>query len=288
MRRLLPALSALLLLSLGGCSTLNSLNPFSSSEDDSQPKEDLSQVPVEELYNRGVEALTAKRYNVAVQQFDAVEQYYPYSTWAVNAQLMEGYTDYLQNKYTNAIGTLDRYIQLHPASRDIAYAYYIRALSYYEQIADIQRDQAGTVKAMEALQEVVNRFPDSAYARDALLKIDLCRDHLAGKEMEIGRWYQRQKLYAAAIGRFQKVVDDYQTTNHTAEALHRLTEIYLLLGLPDQAKRTAAVLGYNYPGSPWYEDSYDQLLRDNVMADAQGRQPRPQPGFFQRNFGSIF
>ena len=149
---------------------------------------------------------------------------------------MQGYTQYLQNHYTEAIGTLDRFIQLHPAHRDVAYAYYLRALCYYEQIADIQRDQKGTQLAMTALQEVVNRFPDSAYARDARLKIDLCRDHLAGKEMEIGRWYESQHLYAAAIGRFQRVVDDYQTTNHVPEALHRLTEIYLLLGMKDEAQ----------------------------------------------------
>ena len=140
---------------------------------------------------------------------------------------MQGYSQYLQNKYTDAIGTLDRFIQLHPAHRDIAYAYYLRALCYYEQIADIQRDQKGTEQAMNALQEVVNRFPDSSYARDARLKIDLCRDHLAGKEMEIGRYYQKQHLYEAAIGRFQRVVDDYQTTNHVPEALHRLAEVYL-------------------------------------------------------------
>ena len=186
---------------------------------------------------------------------------------------MQGYTQYLQTEYTDAIGTLDRFIQLHPAHRDIAYAYYLRALCYYEQIADIARDQKGTQEAMAALQEVVNRFPDSAYGRDARLKIDLARDHLAGKEMEIGRWYEDQHLYTAAIGRFQRVVDDYQTTNHVPEALHRLTEIYLMLGLPDEARRTAAVLGHNYPGSDWYEDSYNQLVADGQV---KGGQRRPQ------------
>ncbi len=135
---------------------------------------------------------------------------------------------------------------------------------------------------MAALQEVVNRFPDSAYARDARLKIDLGRDHLAGKEMEIGRYYEKQHLYTAAIGRFQRVVDDYQTTNHVPEALHRLTEIYLKLGLTDQAKRTAAVLGHNYPGSDWYEDSYSQLVDDGQIAGAgQRRRGRP-PGLLSR------
>lgn len=287
------------LVPIGACSTLSSINPFggSSSSSADYSKTDPSTVPVEVLYNRGVDALTAKDYTLAAEQFDAVEQNYPYSSWAVNAQLMQGYAQYLQGKYTDAIGALDRFIQLHPAHRDIAYAYYLRALCYYEQIADVQRDQKDTLEAMGALQEVVNRFPDSAYARDAKLKIDLARDHLAGKEMDIGRWYEHQHLYTAAIGRFQTVIDSYQTTNHTPEALHRLTEIYLLLGLPDQARRTAAVLGHNYPGSPWYEDSYNQLLADGQLTKTeaaasgiatQGATSPPKQGFFARTVGSIF
>jgi len=138
------------------------------------------------------------------------------------------------------------------------------------------------------LQEVVNRFPDSAYGRDARLKIDLARDHLAGKEMDIGRFYQSQRLYEAAIGRFQRVVDDFQTTNHVPEALHRLTEIYLTLGLVTEARRTAAVLGYNYPGSSWYSDSYKDLVGDSGAEAVAGEPPPPRPGFFSRTFGSIF
>ena len=244
--------------------------------------------PVEDLYNNGVDSLNARRFGSATDQFNLVEQNYPYSTWAVNAQLMQGYTQYLQNHYTDAIGTLDRFIQLHPAHRDVAYAYYLRALCYYEQIADIQRDQRGTELAMNALQEVVNRFPDSAYARDARLKIDLGRDHLAGKEMEIGRWYESQHLYEAAIGRFQRVVDDYQTTNHVPEALHRLTEIYLILGLRDQARKTASVLGYNYPGSRWYEDSYNDLFDNGLVQRPGPRTPQDDRGFFSRAWHSIF
>jgi outer membrane protein assembly factor BamD len=257
------------------------------SKKDENADADKPVAPVEDLYNNGIDALNAQRYDTANDQFNLVEQNYPYSTWAVNAQLMQGYTQYLQNKYTDAIGTLDRFIQLHPTHRDVAYAYYLRALCYYEQIADIQRDQRGTQLAMSALQEVVNRFPDSAYARDARLKIDLCNDHLAGKEMEIGRWYQSQHLYEAAIGRFQRVVDDYQTTNHVPEALHRLTEIYLILGLKDQARRTASVLGYNYPGSSWYEDSYSDLF-DAGLVQQKGPAPPPERGFFSRAWHSIF
>ncbi|HVZ07716.1 outer membrane protein assembly factor BamD [Rhodopila sp.] len=242
----------------------------------------------EEMYSHGIDALNARRFSTADEQFNAVEANYPYSSWAVNAQLMYGYSLYQQNKYTDAIGQLDRFIQLHPAHRDIAYAYYLRALSYYEQIADIQRDQKGTEQAMNALQEVVNRFPDTSYARDAKLKIDLCVDHLAGKEMEIGRYYQKQHLYEAAIGRFQRVVNEYQTTNHVPEALLRLTEIYLTLGLPEQARQTAAVLGYNYPGSDWYRDSYNQLVRDGVATGNEIPEEERPKGFFTRMWDSVF
>src|SRR3954453_7400666 len=245
--------------------------------------------PPEEMYNNGVDALNARRFSSADDQFAAVEQNYPFSSWAVNAQVMQGYSLYLQNKYTDAIGTLDRFIQLHPAHRDIAYAYYLRALCYYEQIADIQRDQKGTEQAMNALREGVNRFPDSAYARDAKLKVDLCFDHLAGKEMEIGRYYQRQHLYTAAIGRFPRVVDDFQTTNHVPEALHRLTETYLALGLKDQARKTAAVLGYNYPGSVWYDDSYTQLVDDGLANPGnKASSTASSPGFFSRAWHAVF
>src|SRR3984957_5025784 len=211
----------------------------SSSKDEEAAKDsNAPPSPVEDLYNNGIDALNARRFASATDQFNLVEQNYPYSSWAVNAQLMQGYSQYLQNHYTDAIGTLDRFIQLHPAHRDIAYAYYLRALSYYEQIADIQRDQKGTEQAMNALREVVTRFPDTSYAQDAKLKIDLCVDHLAGKEMEIGRYYQNQHLDEGAVGRFHGGGDAYQTPNHVPEALMRLTQVYLALGLKDQARKT--------------------------------------------------
>ncbi|HZF74291.1 MAG TPA: outer membrane protein assembly factor BamD [Acetobacteraceae bacterium] len=233
------------------------------------------------LYARGMELLEAREYQRAVETFDTVEREFPYSAFATNARLMSAYGEYMRNRYTEALGALDRFIQLHPAHRDIAYAYYLRALSYYEQINDTQRDQRTTEQAMAALQDVVNRFPGSAYARDARLKIDLARDHLAGKEMEVGRFYQRRRLWTAAIGRFRRVVDEYQTTNHVPEALHRLTEIYLSLGLTEEARRTASVLGHNYPGSPWYQDSY-ALLVDGTAAQPQ------RPGLVRRVLGSVF
>jgi outer membrane protein assembly factor BamD len=278
LRRL--ALGAVLLLPLlGGCG--------SKSDDDTAATSGPS-VPVETLYNNGIDALREQRYPSAIDQFNAVDQNYPFSTWAPSAQLMAGYAQYLQNHYTEALTALDHYIQLHPSSRDVAYAYYLRALCYYEQITDISRDQKGTQDAMAALQEVVNRFPGSAYARDARLKIDLCRDHLAGKEMEIGRWYEDQHMYTAAIGRFQRVVDDYQTTNHVPEAMSRLVEIYLILGLKDEAKRTAAVLGYNYPGNRWYADTYDQLRNNGLVQGAPVPSDVGTGGFFSRAWHSIF
>src|ERR1700677_3813215 len=179
------ALAALLL--VGGCQTLSSLWPWGGSSDKSDDEKELKleELPPDLLYSNGVDALRKESYSTAVKHFEAIQQNYPYSPWATNAQLMEGYTEYSRNNYTEAVGQLDRFIQLHPSSKDVAYAYYLRSLCYYEQISDVSRDQGGTVAAQAALQEVVNRFPDSAYARDARLKIDLCRDHLAGKEMLI-------------------------------------------------------------------------------------------------------
>ena len=244
--------------------------------------------PVEVLYNNGLDAVNAKRYTAANDQFNTLEQNYPFSSWAVNAQIMQAYSQYLQNKYFDAISTLDRFIQLHPAHRDIAYIYYLRALCYYEQIADIERDQKGTDQAMAALHEVVTRFPNTPFANDARLKIDLCRDHLAGKEMEIGRYYQKQNLYQAAVGRFQRVVDDYQTTAHVPEALERIVEIYLALGLRDQAKKTAAVLGYNDPGSEWYQDAYNKLAAAGEVAEGLPAPSNGSRGFFGRAWHALF
>ncbi len=247
----------------------------------------MASLPPEQLYNNGMDALAAERYATASDQFTALEQNYPYSEWAGRAELMLGYTQYLQNNYDQAIATLERYIQLHPAGQDIAYAYYLRALCYYEQIEDVQRDQRDTVQAMTALKEVEDRFPGTAYARDARLKIDLGTDHLAGKEMSIGRWYENQHLYAAAINRYQRVVQDFQTTNHVPEALERLVEVNLKLGLRQEAERNAAVLGYNYPGSRWYEDAYAMLYHDHIATIP----PPPQaagPGFFTRAWRAVF
>jgi outer membrane protein assembly factor BamD len=282
LRRFALALTLLALLPLvAGCGGKKAEDPATDAADTT------ATAPMEQLYNNGMDALNDKRYASATDQFTSIQQNFPYSTWATNAQLMQGYVEYLQNHYTDSIGTLNQFIQLHPTHRDIPYAYYLRALCYYEQISDIERDQKGTQDAMNALQEVVNRFPSTTYARDAQLKIDLCVDHLAGKEMEIGRWYQKQHFYEAAIGRFQRVVDDFQTTNHVPEALARLTEIYLALGLQDEAKKTAAVLGYNYPGSEWYADMYTQLHDDGLVQGVPPPRGRAG-GFFSRAWHSVF
>jgi outer membrane protein assembly factor BamD len=262
------------LLTLGGCGS----RAWDGQEQSlTAPRENrYADVSPETLYANGMAELRARRFQQAVEIFDAIEREHPYSTWATNAKLMTAYAEYQRNRYTEALGALDRFIQLHPAHRDIAYAYYLRALSQYEQINDAQRDQRQTEIALAALQEVVNRFPDTAYARDARLKIDLARDHLAGREMHIGRYYQRQGLLGAAIGRYRRVVDEYQTTNHVPEALHRLTEIYLSLGLTEEARRTASVLGHNFPGNVWYQDSYALLVEGGP------RSPDQRPGFLAR------
>ncbi|MBF0130009.1 MAG: outer membrane protein assembly factor BamD [Alphaproteobacteria bacterium] len=215
--------------------------------------------PVEDLYNDALDLLAKKEYTLAAKAFDEVERQHPYSTWATKAQLMSAYTYYQNNKYDEAIVALDRFIQLHPGHRDAAYAYYLKGLSHYEQIADVGRDQKMTQLAAESLREVVTRFPNSKYARDARLKLELTVDHLAGKEMEIGRGYLTAGQYLAAINRFQAVIGQFQTTTHVPEALHRLVECYLALGLTDEAFRAAAVLGHNFPGSDWYEDSYRDI-----------------------------
>ena len=215
--------------------------------------------PVEDLYNTAMNLMLDSQFIAAATAFDEVERQHPYSVWATKAQVMAAFSNYQANQYDEAILAARRFIELHPGNRDVDYAYYLIAISYYEQISDVGRDQLMTSRAFDSLEEVARRFPDSVYARDAKLKIDLTRDHLAGKEMEVGRYYQRRGQHIAAINRFKVVVDQFQTTSHVAEALHRLTESYLALGVTDEAQATAAVLGYNYPGSDWYADSYALL-----------------------------
>lgn len=238
--------------------------------------------PVSDLYQKAVANMEAQNYGAAADSFDEVERQYPYSQWATRAQLMSAYAHYLDLNYDQAIIGLDRFIQLHPGNENIAYAYYLRGLSFYEQISDVRRDQKMTRLALDGLTQVVERFPESKYARDASLKIDLTNDHLAGKEMEIGRYYLSREQYQAAINRFQTVVDDYQTTTHVPEALHRLTETYLAMGIIAEAQKSAAVLGHNYPDSVWYKDSYALLTGQNRKGITEDKT------FYDKTLGRIF
>jgi outer membrane protein assembly factor BamD len=224
--------------------------------------------PVEDLYNAALDDMSNTNYREAGRAFEEVERQHPYSQWATRAQLMAAYAFYEANDYDESIAAAQRFIDLHPGHPDVAYAYYLVGVCYYEQISDIGRDQAMTEQALASFDELIRRFNNSKYARDAQLKADLARDHLAGKEMEIGRYYQKHQEYVAAINRFRSVIEKYQTTTHVAEALHRLTEVYLALGVEDEARSAAAVLGYNYPGSPWYERSY-ALLEERDLAPAE-------------------
>jgi outer membrane protein assembly factor BamD len=238
--------------------------------------------PVEDLYNEAMDQMLSNNFAASAVAFDEVERQHPYSVWATKAQIMTAFSYYQNNDYDEAILAAKRFINLHPGNRDVDYAYYLVAISYYEQISDIGRDQRMTELAFESLEEIVRRFPDSVYARDATLKINLTRDHLAGKEMEIGRFYQTTGQYIAAINRFRIIIEKYQTTSQVPEALLRLTESYLALGVADEAQATAAVLGYNFPGSDWYQDSYALLTGVNL-------QPREdEESWIGRAWKSIF
>lgn len=242
-----------LTLSLAGCA---------SDGDDLPPEK-----PVDELYNNALDLMDKRDFKEASRQFQEVERQHPYSLWAARAQLMAGYAQYQAMDYDSAIAALDEFIQSHPGNENIPYAYYLRALCDYERLADVRRDQSSARGALSQFQSIVSRFPDSAYAKDALLKISLLNDHLAGVEMEVGRNYMTQHLYTAAVGRFRTVVEKYQTTSHVPEALHRLVECYVALGIDSEAKATAAVMGHNFPGSPWYQDTYALLVKNHLTPE---------------------
>ena len=237
--------------------------------------------PVDDLYNKAMDALVDERYSEAAKTFEQVESQHPYSVWATKSQLMGVYSMYEAGNYDQAIIAADRFIQLHPGHRDVAYAYYLKAICYYMQIVDVGRDQRTTELALRALDDVVRRFPESKYARDAKLKLDFTRDHLAGKEMEIGRYYLNRQEYLAAMNRFKRVIDNYQTTTHVPEALERLVECDLALGLAKEAKDNAAVLGYNYPGSRWYKEAYALMTGSGAPAEAR-------EGWFGRMVSGVF
>jgi outer membrane protein assembly factor BamD len=228
---------------------------------------------VSTLYTAAKQRLDNGSYKQAAALFDEVERQHPYSVWARRAQLMSAFSYYLNKDYTESIQSAQRFLAVHPGNRDAPYAYYLIALGYYEQITDVTRDQKITQQAMDALGELSRRYPNTRYAADARLKMDLVRDHLAGKEMEVGRFYGRRGQWLAASMRYRSVVDQYQTTSHAPEALLRLTEAYLNLGLREEAKKSAAVLGANYPGTDWYERAYKLVGEYPVLPPQAAQKP---------------
>jgi len=231
----------------------------------------LDSFTAEEIYKRGELELEANNDpEAAIRYFQEVERLYPYSQWAKRALIMQAFTLHKSKNYEEARGTAQRFLDFYPGDEDAPYALYLMALSYYDQIDEVGRDQGLTFQALQSMRSVIEQYPDSEYARSAILKFELAFDHLAGKEMEIGRYYLKRRNYTAAINRFRVVVQDFQTTTHTAEALHRLVEAYLALGLNDDAQTAAAVLGYNYQSSPFYEDSFRLLKGRGLAPEAKG------------------
>ncbi|MHA6287208.1 outer membrane protein assembly factor BamD [Maricaulis sp. CAU 1757] len=242
--------------------------------------------PAETIYGEAFDSMDSREFDLAAAQFDEVERQHPYSEWARRSMLMAAFANYQANNYDEAISDAQRFISLHPGNRNAPYAYYLIAVSYFEQIVDVGRDQAVTRQALDALEQVVRRYPESRYATDARLKIDMTRDHLAGKEMDVGRWYLRRHYHLAAINRFQNVLRDYGTTSHVPEALHRIVEAYVALGVDGEAREVAAVLGYNFPGSQWYQDSYDLLTREGIATEELV--DHGDPSYFERAWQRLF
>ncbi len=236
--------------------------------------EDFEGKPVEVIYNKAMDMVTAKEYKKAAKAFEDVQRQYPFSTWATRSELMSAYAYFEAGEYVDSVGTLENFIKMHPGHKDIAYAHYLLAMCYYVQIAGVNRDQHMTYKAMHAFQDVIKKFPRSSYAKDAKFKLDLAYEHLAGQDMEIGRFYQTYQVPLSALLRFQNVIQKYQTTSHVPEALHRTVEIYVGLGMTKQALATAAVMGYNFPGNPWYQDTYNLLTSKNLLPTIE---PKVEP-----------
>ncbi|WP_029353049.1 outer membrane protein assembly factor BamD [Bosea sp. 117] len=256
----------LLALSMVGLTVAGCANPFAEKEDELV----ITDEPAEKIYNEGLTLMAKEDYEAAVKRFEDVDRQHPYSDWSRKALLMIAYANYTQGSYDEAIAAAKRYLALHPGSADAAYAQYLMAASYYDQIPDISRDQARTNAALDALNEVVRKYPDTEYAASAKKKIEVARDQLAGKEMMIGRYYLEQRNYIGAINRFKVVVTRYQTTRHVEEALYRLTEAYMALGIVNEAQTSAAVLGYNFPDSSWYKDAY-KLVQSRGLEPAENQ-----------------
>ena len=269
-RLLLTAAAAVLVLS--GCAGKSK-----------RPELAYEERPVELLYSTGADRLDRRQWDDAVQYFREVERQHPYSEWSRRAILMTAYAHYQSNAYADAIGDADRFLALYPGNPSAVYAYYLKAICYFEEIVDVNRDQAYTELAQNALREVMQRFPNSEYAQDSRLKVDMVNDQLAGKEMTIGRYYLRNGDTLAAVSRFRTVIDKYQTTSHTPEALYRLVESYLTLGLLDEAKRNGSVMGFNFPGDAWYGDAYKLLTNNGLRPQVEPRTPGSKQNMLTRS-----
>ena len=256
----------LLTITLGGCSSGSLWDKFTQKDDT------FNEEPADKLYNEGLYLMNQRKDNKAAsKKFEEVDRQHPYSDWARKSLLMSAYSFYNQGDYDSCIGAATRYVTLHPGSPDAAYAQYLIAASHYDQIPDISRDQARTEKAIAALEEVIRKYPTSEYSNSAKAKLEGARDQLAGKEMDVGRYYLAKKDYTAAINRFKTVVTRYQTTRHVEEALARLTESYMAIGIVGEAQTAAAVLGHNFPDSRWYKDAY-------TLVKSGGVEPREDQG----------
>src|ERR1019366_6004723 len=252
-------------------SWLDSINPMNLFKGEKYETKIVPDVPADDLYNQGLARLQSKDYDGAAKKFAELEKQYPYSQWQRKASLMVTFSQYQNGSYDDAIASAKRYIGLYPTSPDIPYAYYLEGMSNYNQIPDINRDQGRAARAVEIFTQITEKYPKSEYAADSRYELQVARDQLAGKEMLVGRYYLTQHNYAAAINRFREVLFKYQTTRHTEEALMRLTEAYLALGVPSEAQTAAAVLGHNFPESVWYKDAY-------ALLQGGGLQPHEDQG----------
>jgi outer membrane protein assembly factor BamD len=266
--RLVPV-AALLAVPLAGCSALDSINPFGAGE--KYETKILPETPASDIYDQGLARLQKKDGAGAAKKFSELDKQYPFSDWSRKGLMMQTYANYQSGDYDTAISTGKHFYQLYPNAPDAPYALYLQAMSYYQQIPDVSRDQENASKALDLFQQIVTKYPTSEYVDDSKYKIQVTRDQLAGKEMSTGRFYLNRRNYIAAVNRFREVLAKYQTTRHAEEALERLTEAYLALGITSEAQTAAAVLGHNFPDSPWYKDAFAKLQAD-------GLEPNEDPG----------
>jgi outer membrane protein assembly factor BamD len=262
---------------ISACSTFDAFNPFGGEKYETKL---LPDVPAEDIYNQGLARIDKRNFKDAAKKFEDLEKQYPYSQWSRKGLLMTTYSQYEGGDYDSAIASANRYVQLYASSPDAPYALYMAAMSYYQQVPDISRDQENSEKALNLFNQITQQYPNSEYASDARYKIQVMRDQLAGKEMSIGRFYLTRRNYPAAINRFREVLAKYQTTRHTEEALERLTEAYMGLGITNEAQTAAAVLGHNYPDGQWYKDAYT-LLQTNGLEPRESQESWISKAFHQ-------